>query len=95
MTVYVWGIDIFNRFAGAMHGTVMDSYLFGYSNKIHPIHFHLNREIHLTISRGFASLILGIAFYFLPPEYLWVSIALGAPMLLGWLHLKRSDHLLH
>ncbi len=95
VTAYVWAVDIFNRFAGSMHGTVTDSYLFGTSNKIHPIHFHLNRELHLTFARGISAVILGTAFYFLPPEYLWVSIALGGFMTLGWLHLKRSDHLLH
>lgn len=36
ITAYVWAVDIFNRFAGAMHGTVTDSYLFGYSNPPHP-----------------------------------------------------------
>ncbi|MFH0820426.1 MAG: MFS transporter [Candidatus Peregrinibacteria bacterium] len=94
ITAYVWVVDIFNRFVGSMHGTVIDSYLFGYSNKIHPIYFHLNREVHLTIARGICTAILVIAFYFLPPEYLWVSITLGALMILGWLNLKRSDHLL-
>lgn len=95
LTAYVWVVDIFNRFTGAMHGTVTDAYLFGYSNKIHPIYFHLNREAHLVLTRTISSVILGTAFYFLPAEYLWVSIALGGFMILGWLNLKHSDHLLH
>ncbi len=91
---YVWTVDILNRFVGSMHGTVTDSYLYATSNKIHPIYFHLNREIHLVFARALSALILGITFYFLPATYLWLSIALGGFMTLGWLHLKRSDHLL-
>ncbi|MBU1934824.1 hypothetical protein KKF04_02095 [Patescibacteria group bacterium] len=93
--IYVWLIELFNKLAVAVQYTIVDSYLFAYSNKIHPIHFHLNREIHLNISRFISSGLLAIAFYFLPANYLWVSIGIGAFMIFGWLTLKRSDHLLH
>lgn len=93
--IYVWGVELINRFVGNMHQTIADSYLYAYSSKIHPIHFHLNREIYLSIARLITSIILAITFYFLPPEFLWLTIAIGAFMLLGWLNLKKSDHLLH
>ncbi len=93
--IFVWIIEFANRLSTTSLYTVADSYLFAYSNKIHPIHFHLNREIHLAISRIISAGILSIIFYLLPAEYLWVSIGLGAFTYIGWLKLKKSDHLLH
>jgi hypothetical protein len=93
--IFVWIIEFMNRFSLTMLYTVADSYLYAYSNKIHPVHFVLNREMHLNISRFIGSGILVIAFYFLPAGFLWVAIGLGAFMILGWMTLKRSDHLLH
>jgi hypothetical protein len=92
---YIWIIEAMNKIISGMHCTVTDSYLFAYSNKIHPIHFHLNREIHMTISRIISSALLAIVFYFLPANFLWVSIGIGALLLFKWNTLKRSDHLLH
>lgn len=92
--VYVWITDIFNRFAGSMHQTTVDSYLFGYSAKKHPIEFHLNREINLTTARIVASLSLGLFFLWAPPEWLWAAITIGAFTLVGWMSLKKSDYLL-
>ncbi|MBU1017787.1 hypothetical protein KKA33_02035 [Patescibacteria group bacterium] len=92
--IYVWGVQLFNRFAETMHQTFADSYLYAYGSKIHPVHFNLNREIYLTIARLISSAILTIAFLFLPDTYLWITIAVGAFMLMGWLTLRRSDHLL-
>ena len=92
---YVWIVNLLNRFASTMHQTTIDSYLFGHSNKIHPVYFHLNREIHLTIGRTSLSALLAIIFYFLPDNFLWLCIGIGAIMILGWLNLKKGDHLLH
>jgi len=88
-------VELINRLTSSMHVTIGDSYLFAYSNKIHPIHFHLNREVHLNIGRFLAAGILAIIFYFLPANYLWIIITIGAFAILGFLNLKRSDHLLH
>lgn len=93
--IYVWIIEFANRLSTTSLYTVADSYLYAYSNKIHPIHFHLNREIYLSISRNLSAAILAITFYFLPAEFLWVSIGIGALTYIGWLKLKKSDHLLH
>ncbi len=93
--IYVYSIQLANRFIGAMHDTGTDSYLFAYSNKINPIYFVLNREIYLTISRILSSSVLAIAFTFLPAEFLWVSIAIGAFCILGWKRIIHTDHLLH
>ncbi len=93
--IYIWIVETLNKTTSSMHCTVTDSYLFAYSNKIHPIHFHLNREIHLTITRIISSAVLAIAFYFLPSESLWVAIGIGALLMFKWNTLKRSDHLLH
>ena len=92
--IYVWAIQLFNRFTETMHQTFVDAYLYAYSNKIHPIHFHWNREIHLNIARMISNAILAIAFLFLPATFLWFAIGIGAFMLIGWLTLRRSDHLL-
>ncbi len=92
--IYVWSVQLFNRFAETMHQTFADSYLYAYGSKVHPIDFNLNREIYLTIARLISSAILAIAFLFLPATYLWLMIAIGAFMLMGWLTLKRSDYLL-
>jgi len=92
--VYVWSVQLFNRFAETMHQTFADSYLYAYGSKIHPVHFNLNREIYLTIARLISSAILTIVFLFLSDAYLWLVIAMGAFMLIGWLTLKKSDYLL-
>ena len=60
-----------------------------------PSYYSQNSLYKTTTSDSGKSNILGTAFYFLPPEYLWISIALGGFMTLGWLHLRHSDHLLH
>lgn len=92
---FIYLIDIGNRFIGSMHRTVADSYLYAYGNKVHPVHFALNREVHLSIVRPILNIILAIAFLFLPAEALWILIILGAITSLGWLYVVRSDHLLH
>ncbi|MBN1258166.1 hypothetical protein JXA05_00190 [Candidatus Peregrinibacteria bacterium] len=92
---YIWGVNIFNRFAGSMQQTVVDSYLFGYSSKIHPVRFHLNREVHLTIARFLCSGMMAVLFYYLPPTALWPIIGLGSFTALGWLTIGKSDYLLH
>lgn len=92
---YVYFVELFNRLIYTMHQNVVDSYLYAYSSKIHPVQFNLNREVHLNIGRFVSSGILVIAFYFLPAEFLWVAIGLGAFMTFRWLTLKRSDYLLH
>jgi hypothetical protein len=91
---YAWGAELFNRFATNLHQTFVDSYLFGYSSKIHPIHFHLNREIHLSIARVAISLFLAIAFFFLPEKFLWLAIFAGGFTTFGWLSLRHGDNLL-
>jgi hypothetical protein len=91
---YAWVADLFNKFAGNLHQTFIDSYLFGHSSKIHPIHFHLNREIHLSGARVISSVILALFFLFLPEEFLWLGIFIGSFTLFGWLYLKRGEHLL-
>ena len=93
--IFVWIVEFLNQISSTMIYTVADSYLYAYSNKIHPIHFVLNREIYLNISRFIGSAILAITFYFLPAEFLWVAIGIGAFTYLGWLALRRSDYLLH
>ncbi len=92
--VYIWSIDIFNRFIISMHQTVVDSYLFAFSSKIHPIHFHLNRELFLVIGRLTGNSILIITFLFAPTEFIWAIMALGSITLLTWRRLIRVDHLL-
>lgn len=92
--IWVTIVELVNRLSLSMHITIGDSYLFAYSSKVHPIHFHLNREVHLNIGRIFASALLAVMFYFLPASYLWMVITIGAFCILGFLNLKRSDHLL-
>jgi hypothetical protein len=91
---YVWGIDLFNKFAGNLHQTFVDSYLFGHSSKIHPIHFHLNREIHLSMARAATSGFLAIVFLFISVKFLWLSIFIGSFTTLGWLSLRHGENLL-
>jgi len=92
---WVTTIELINRLTFNMHLTVGDSYLYAYSNKIHPVHFNLNREIHLNIGRLLSSGTLAILFYFLPAEYLWIVIAIGAFSILGFIKLTKIDYLLH
>lgn len=92
---YVWVIESLNRFTLSMRMTVTDSYLYALSNKIHPVNFNLNREILLSISRFLSTGFMAIAFLFLPAEALWVFLGISAFTTLGWLTLKRADHLLH
>lgn len=91
---YAWCVELFNRFATNLHQTFIDSYLYGHSSKIHPIHFHLNREIHTSIGRVISSGLLAIIFVFVSIKYLWLSIFVGAFTTLGWLNLKNGDYLL-
>lgn len=91
---YAWGVELFNRFATNLHQTFVDSYLFGHSSKIHPIHFHLNREVHISIGRIMSSGLLAIIFSFISVKFLWLSIFIGAFTALGWLYLKHGDYLL-
>ena len=88
-------VELINRLTLNMHITVGDSYLFAYSNKIHPIHFILNREVYLTIGRIISSAILAIIFYFLSANYLWIVLAIGAFATLGFINLRKIDYLLH
>jgi len=92
---WVTAVELINRLTFNMHITVGDSYLYAYGNKIHPIHFNLNREVHLTIGRLLASGILAVVFYFLPADYLWIVIAIGAFSILGFIRLTKIDYLLH
>lgn len=92
--IYVWCVELLNRFATNLHQTFIDSYLFGHSSKIHPVHFHLNREVHISIARIISSGFLAIVFFFLPVKFLWLSIFVGAFTTLGWLSLKHGDRLL-
>jgi len=91
---YAWGVELFNRFATNLHQTFIDSYLFGHSSKIHPVHFLLNREVHISIARVMTSGFLAIIFCFIPVKFLWLSIFLGAFTTLGWLSLRHGEHLL-
>jgi len=92
---WVTTVELINRLMLTMHITVGDSYLFAYSSKIHPIHFILNREVYLNIGRIVTSAMLAVMFYFLPAEYLWIVIAIGAFSILGFIRLTKIDHLLH
>ncbi len=91
---YAWAVGFLNQLSGVASSTVNEAYLYALSSKIHPIHFHLNREIYMTMGRIISSGGLAIAFYFLPNTYLWLAIALGSFFLLGRLLVKRVDHLL-
>lgn len=93
--IYVALVELSNKLSSIALYTVADSYLYGLGNKVHPINFALNREILLNISRFFAYGTLSVSFYFLPEKCLWIFIGLGSLSLLGWLSLKKSDHLLH
>lgn len=93
--LWVASVELINRLTYNMHLTVGDSYLFALGNKIHPIHFNLNREVHLNIGRISSSGIMAILFYFLPADYLWIVIAIGAFSILGFIKLTKIDYLLH
>lgn len=93
--IFIWVIQTANNLINNMHDTVAFSYLYAYSNKIHPVHFHINREFALFVGRFVSTVALIIAFQFLPPEFLFVMLAIGAITIQGWQYLKRSDHLLH
>lgn len=92
---YVYLIESLNSFTLHMRLTITDSYLYAFGNKIHPIHFNFNREVLLGVSRFISSGILAIAFLWLPAGFLFVFLGISAFSTLGWLTLKRSDHLLH
>lgn len=87
--------NFLNQLSSTATSTVSESYLYGLSSKIHPIHFHLNREIYLALGRIVSAGLLAIAFHFLPDTYLWLAIALGGILSLGRLGIKKVDHLLH
>lgn len=93
--VYIYFAQSMAKFTGIASLTVNDSYLYAYSNKVHPMYFHFNREIFLTLSRLICNSVLGVAFLLLPPKAIWLLIPLGAIAKLGWLQLGKSDHLLH
>ena len=92
--IYVSIVDMFNRLLGDTHETVVDSYLFAYSSKVHPVHFHFNRELHLTLARIICCSGLSIMFYYSEPVLLWLNIALGSFMFYGWLGIQRAEYLL-
>ncbi len=94
-TIFIWTVQIINNFISNMHDTVLASYVYGYSSKIHPVYFNLNREMGLFAGRFITSGLMAIVFLFLSANYLWLIIAIGALSLQGWHFLKRSDHLLH
>lgn len=89
---YVWVIEFINRLMFTTQYTVLDSYLYAYGNKVHPVDFMLSREIYLNISRFVTAGILAITFYFLPETYLWLVLFLGSFTVLGMAYAKRSDH---
>ena len=93
--VYASFANFLNNLSYTASSTVSESYLYGLSNRIHPIHFHLNREIYLALGRMISAGILAVSFYFLPDTYLWLAIALGGIFSLGRLGIKKVDHLLH
>ena len=93
--IYVWLIQFLNELSATASETVTESYLHALSNRVHPVHFHLNREVLISLSGPISAAILAVTFYFLPNDYLWLSIAIGSFFLWGRLSLKRVDHLLH
>jgi MFS family permease len=93
--IYITIVNIYCNLVINMHQTVVKSYLFAFSSKIHPIHFHLNREIWIIIGRLLCTSILMIIFTFLPEGYLWIIIAIGAVLFSAWHQLRKADHLLH
>lgn len=90
--VYVWIVEFINRLTATTHHTILDSYLYAYGNKVHPVDFMLSREIHQNISRFLTAGILATTFYFLPETYLWLVIFLGSFSVLGMAYAKKSDH---
>ncbi len=93
--VFVWTVQTANSLINSMHDTVAFSYVYAYSNKIHPAHFHINRELALVAGRFVSATALITTFHFLPAKYLFLAIAIGAITVEGWQYLKRADHLLH
>lgn len=93
--IYATLANFFNQLSSTAASTVSESYLYGLSSKIHPIHFHLNREIYLALGRIVSAGLLALAFHFLSDTYLWLAIALGGVFSLGRLGIKKVDHLLH
>jgi len=92
---YVWLIEFLNRLTFTSQYTTIDSYLYSYGSKIHPVHFPMVREVYLNISRLTSAAFMAVTFYFLPPEFLWLMLPIGALSVLGMKRLSRSDHLLH
>lgn len=93
--IYVYLVNTLNYFIETAQRTTTGAYLYAFGSKVHPVNFNLNREIYLTLGRIISSSTLAIAFYFLQDEFLWLAIFIGTFMLIGWLSLKKSDHLLH
>ena len=91
----VWTVESLNRFTGSMVGTTVDSYLYGASSKLHPVEFHLNREVHLALGRTFIGLTMSLILLKAPAEALWICIFLSGLLSLNWIKLRRIDHLLH
>ena len=92
---FIWAVQTANSFVNSMHDTVAFSYVYAYSNKIHPAHFHINRELTLVAGRFVSTSILIISFQFVSAKFLFLAIAIGAISVEGWQYLKRADHLLH
>lgn len=89
---YVWLIEFFNRLAYTTQGTVTDSYLYAYGNKLSPVDFMLVREFYIVIARLSVSAVLALVFYFLPASTLWFVLFFGAFAALGIMYAKKSDH---
>ena|GEM_PF-3150521 len=90
--VYVWLIEFLNRLAYTSQGTVSDSYLYAYGNKLSPVDFMLVREILIISARFSMSAILALVFYFFPASALWIVLFFGSFTVLGIMYAKKGDH---
>jgi len=91
---YVWLIEFLNRLAYTTQGTVSDSYLYAYGNKISPVDFMLVRELFIISARFSVSALLALTFYFFPASALWIVLFFGSFAALGIMYAKKSDHYL-
>lgn len=94
-TWFILAVQTLNQFAGTTHGTCVESYLFGFSAKLHPTEFHFNREVYLCAGRIVGSSLFVIFFPESNLALLWAAPAIGAFAFLGFLTLKRNDALLN
>lgn len=90
--IYVWLIEFLNRLAYTAQGTVSDSYLYAYGNRISPVDFMLTRELFIVIARFSLSAILAAVFFFEPASALWIVLIFGSFSALGIMYAKKSDH---